>query len=88
MSAVGQTSTACAAPCLRAGKGHGKGRGKGARKGEQRGGSDTSCASSTDDSSSEASTAGSTPKWTRRLRQDDSDWSAFHDDISEQSSDS
>jgi hypothetical protein len=84
MSAVGQTSTACAAPCLRAGKG----RGKGARKGEQRGGSDTSCASSTDDSSSEASTAGSTPKWTRRLRQDDSDWSAFHDDISEQSSDS
>ena len=84
MSTVGQTSTACAAPCLRAGKG----RGKGARKGEQRGGSDTSCACSTDDSSSEASTAGSTPKWTRRLRQDDSDWSAFHDDISEQSSDS
>jgi hypothetical protein len=75
----------CAAPRLRAGKG----RGKGARKGGQSGEDDTSSsASSTDESSAEASAAGSTPKWTRRLRQDDSDWSAFNDDISELSSES
>jgi hypothetical protein len=80
----------CAVPKLRAGKGRGKGASKGGRSGEgnasSRGSSCGDTSSSTeskDESSPETSAARCTPQGTRRLKQDDSDWSAFNDDVSE-----
>ena len=74
--------TVCITPKLRAGKGRGKGEGKRASD------DDTSSSSDNDDddSSSCSSTASSCAggsvslKGTRRMRQTDSDWSAFQDD--------
>ena len=79
----------CAVPKLRAGKGRGKG--KGGRSGEgDVSSSGSSCgdtSSSTDESTPETSAASSdVAGWTRRLRQGDSDWSAFNDSSSELSS--
>ena len=79
----------CDAPKLRAGKGRGKGVRKGGRGGEGDGSSSgSSCgdtsSSSTDESTPETSAASSdVAGWTRRLRQDNSDRSAFNDDVSD-----
>jgi hypothetical protein len=68
-----------AVPKLRAGKGRGKG--KGGRSGE---GDVSSSGSSCGESTPETSAASSdVAGWTRRLRQDNSDWSAFNDDVSD-----
>jgi hypothetical protein len=75
-----------AVPKLRAGKGRGKGKGRRSGEGDVSS-SGSSCGdtgSSTDESTPETSAASSdVAGWTRRLRQDNSDWSAFNDDVSD-----
>ena len=73
--------TVCITPKLRAGKGRGKGDGKRASD------DDTSSSSDDDDDSSSSSSTASSGagesvplKGTRRMRQSESDWSAFQDD--------
>ena len=65
----------CAAPKLRVQKGRGKGARKGGGDASSSSSADSSSTSSTESESSLEATAGRT----RRLRQDNSDWSAFND---------
>ena len=88
---AGHGDADCAVPKLRAGKGRGKGASKGARRDDANsrdsGCGDSSSTESTDESSSETSDASSVVAgWSRRMRQDDSDWSAFNDSSTETSS--
>ena len=88
----GQTAADCTAPRVHVGKGQGKGMRKGRRSSD-----DDSSTSDDDTSSSSCSSDGSapespgaacvTPAWTRRVRQSESDWSAYQDDFSDSSSD-
>ena len=76
-AAAGDCSDEDSTPDRRKGKG-GKRHGRGKRKGD-----DTS--SSSDDSSESSDVETTALEGTRRVRQSDSDWSAFHDDDTDSS---